>query len=200
MYRNYSQHSELNRLVGAAAVSRQFRQTLLQNPRQVLDHGCLGYQFNLTAEEAELVTGAAALGDIRPFSLQVWEWMGHHGCGEASPRTASPFEDAFVGARSSTAPVEEEREKPQHRLFASQLSSISLNRRAGMEPLILVVDDNRDMARGLQFAFEIEGYQVALASDVESAVNFLEYELPDLILSDVRLPGTVLPPLVPVLA
>ena len=58
-----------------------------------------------------------------------------------------------------------------------------------MLPLILVVDDNLDMTRGLQFAFEMEGYRVVCVSDVESALNFMQRQRPDLILSDVRLPG-----------
>ena len=57
-----------------------------------------------------------------------------------------------------------------------------------MEALVLVVDDNREMAEGLQFGLEIEGFRVALASDGELAVEFLEREQPDLILADIKMP------------
>ena len=57
-----------------------------------------------------------------------------------------------------------------------------------MEALILVVDDNREMAEGLQYGLEMEGYRVALASDGELAVEFLEREQPDLILADIKMP------------
>lgn len=54
--------------------------------------------------------------------------------------------------------------------------------------LILVVDDNRDAAQGLQFALEIEGFRVVTALDGDSAVRFLEHEHAALILADVRMP------------
>jgi len=57
-----------------------------------------------------------------------------------------------------------------------------------MKPLILIVDDNQEMAQGLQFAFEMEGLQVAHVSDGEAAVRFMEQEQPDLILADIKMP------------
>ena len=57
-----------------------------------------------------------------------------------------------------------------------------------MKPLILIVDDNEEMARGLGFAFEMEGYRVTLSPDAETAVRLMVMEQPDLILSGVRLP------------
>lgn len=135
MYQKYNQHPELIRLIGAVAVSQQFRQMLLQNPEQILEHGCLGYQFNLTTEEAAFVT-RTAVGDIREFSLQLWEWMGQNGHGNGScpgeklSQTVLPFEDAFASAPASTVPrsVEEE-EEPAHRVFASEPISVSWNGR-----------------------------------------------------------------------
>ena len=120
MYQNYSQHSELNRLIGAVAVSKRFCQSLFQRPVKVLKHGCLGYQFDLTAAEAELVTRAVAVGDVQKFSLQVWEWMGCNGRGEASPQTAEHFGGALVGTGVSTAPVKEKYD----RLLAEGLTPI----------------------------------------------------------------------------
>lgn len=57
-----------------------------------------------------------------------------------------------------------------------------------MDRLILIVDDNREMAEGLRHALELEGFQVTLASDGEGAVKFLEQGQPDLILADIKMP------------
>jgi len=192
MYQKYSQYSELPRLIGAAAVSKRFRQTLLRNPEQILEGGYLGYHFGLTAEEAALVK-RATVGDIQGFSLQVWEWMGRNGHGNESamepPQSAQPFEDVFAGIPVPTVPVSiKEEEKPARRLFTSKSTSTSWNGRMAMDPLILVVDDNREMAEGLRFALEMEGFRVALASDGERAVKLLEHEHPDLILADIKMP------------
>jgi len=57
-----------------------------------------------------------------------------------------------------------------------------------MGQLILIVDDNREMAEGLRFALETEGFEVALASDGELAVELLERRPPNLILADIKMP------------
>lgn len=57
-----------------------------------------------------------------------------------------------------------------------------------MGQLILIVDDNREMAEGLRFALEAEGFQVILTSDGELAAAFLEHRRPDLILADIKMP------------
>jgi CheY-like chemotaxis protein len=197
MYDKYNQYPELSRLIGAAAVSQQFRQTLSRNPRQILEGGYLGYHFDLTKEEAALVNQAAGK-DIRGFSLQVWEWMGRNGRENGSghrfggelPHDAPSFAELFAGAPVSMAPVssEEKEEGPTHRENVSEPTLMSWNGRLGMDPLILVVDDNREMAQGLRYALELEGFQVALASNGERAVMFLEGQLPDLILADIKMP------------
>ena len=196
MYQKYNQHPELIRLIGAAAVSKQFRQMSLQNPRQILEHGYLGYQFDLTAEEATAVNKTVA-GTIQEFSLQLWEWMGHNGheSGNGSqparelPQMAQPFEKVLASVPVSTVsgPVEEEKEASR-RFSASQPTSLSRKGRISMDPLVLIVEDNQEMAEGLQFALEIEGFRVALASDGEVAIEFLGQEQPDLILADVKMP------------
>lgn len=193
MYQKYAQYSELNRLIGAAAVSKRFRQTLLQNPEQVLEHGCFGYQFDLTTEEAALVRGAVA-GDIHEFSLQVWEWMSCNGNGDGSRpskkllQSEQSLGDVFAGTPVSTAPVYVKEEKQSTWCPFPSNPTFFAWRDTDMDPLILVVDDNREMAEGLRFALETEGFQVALASDGESAVRFLEDEHPDLILADIKMP------------
>lgn len=204
MYQKYSRHSELNRLIGAAAVSKKFRQQLLQKPEHVLEHGYLGYQFNLTAEEEALVRGAVA-ENIRDFSRQVWEWMGRDGHNSDDDRgnghrydevcepmeklsqDALPCRDVFVDAVDPTAPLCNERGELLTRSFLLDSTILSW-RDADMDPLILVVDDNREMAQGLQYALETEGFRVALALDGESAIKFLERERPSLILADIKMP------------
>jgi len=187
MYQKHNRHPELIRLIGAAAVSKRFRQMLLRNPEQILEHGYLGYRFDLTAEEAALVSRAAT-GTVQEFSLQLWEWMSRdaHGDGNGSqrpeklPQIAQPFEDVSAGTPVSTVPLSiKEEERPVR------------YRRKAMDALILVVDDNQVMAEGLQFALEAEGFRVALALDGGLAIEFLEHEeneRPDLILADIKMP------------
>jgi CheY-like chemotaxis protein len=167
---------------------------LLQNPRQVLEHGCLGYRFDLTTEEADLVSTSIA-GDIHAFSLRVWEWMSRnsHAKGsqplEAPTPTAQSVEDILATNQVSSDSMSiEEHKEPDRSPFASQSSFLSHSRRVDMGALILVVDDHREMAEGLQFGLEMEGFRVALASDGELAIEFLEREQPDLILADIKMP------------
>lgn len=54
---------------------------------------------------------------------------------------------------------------------------------------ILVVDDDADMLRLLSMRLGSAGYQVTAVSSAESALNELELAHPQLVLSDVRLPG-----------
>ena len=54
---------------------------------------------------------------------------------------------------------------------------------------ILVVDDDADMLRLLSMRLGAAGYRVSAVSSAESALNQLELSHPQLVLSDVRLPG-----------
>lgn len=54
---------------------------------------------------------------------------------------------------------------------------------------LLVVDDDPDMLRLLSMRLNAAGYRVATAASAESALAQLELERPQLVLSDVRLPG-----------
>lgn len=198
MYQKCSQHPELIRLIGAAAVSKRFRQMLLRNPGHILEHGYLGYQFDLTTEEAEMVNTSTA-EDIQKFSLRLWEWINGNGHGSNNDngngghrpeklfRADQPFDDVLASTTVSGIPVRVKEEKQVTCPFSSHSTFFSW-KGADMEPLILVVDDNREMAEGLRFALEMEGYRVALVSDGELAIEFLERERPDLILADVKMP------------
>ncbi|MGI4779585.1 MAG: sigma 54-interacting transcriptional regulator [Janthinobacterium lividum] len=54
---------------------------------------------------------------------------------------------------------------------------------------LLVVDDDPDMLRLLSMRLNSAGYRVTAVTSAESALNQLEIEHPQLVLSDVRLPG-----------
>ncbi|OUM02305.1 sigma 54-interacting transcriptional regulator [Variovorax sp. JS1663] len=56
-------------------------------------------------------------------------------------------------------------------------------------PRLLVVDDDADMLRLLSMRLTAAGYQVTAVTSAESALTQLEIEHPQLVLSDVRLPG-----------
>jgi DNA-binding response OmpR family regulator len=56
-------------------------------------------------------------------------------------------------------------------------------------PRILVVEDQRDLARGLQANLEVEGYEVAVALTGEDGLRIAREELVDLVLLDLMLPG-----------
>ncbi len=53
---------------------------------------------------------------------------------------------------------------------------------------ILVVEDNQDLAYGLQNNLEIEGYEVRVAEDGESGLDLTRVWSPDLIILDLMLP------------
>ncbi len=56
-------------------------------------------------------------------------------------------------------------------------------------PLVLVVEDELDLAELLRFNLEQEGYAVAIAGDGETAIEMVRRERPALIVLDLMLPG-----------
>ncbi len=58
-----------------------------------------------------------------------------------------------------------------------------------MTAKILIVEDNVDLAYGLRTAFEIEGYDVAVADDGPSGLRCARTEKPSLVVLDLMLPG-----------
>src|SRR5512136_1913943 len=54
---------------------------------------------------------------------------------------------------------------------------------------ILIVEDQADIAGGLEINFKKEGYSVLKASTGEEALKLVTRELPDLMILDVMLPG-----------
>ena len=58
-----------------------------------------------------------------------------------------------------------------------------------MAATILIVEDEFAVARGIQYALQQEGYQVAVARSGEEGLEFATNQAPDLVVLDVRLPG-----------
>ncbi len=56
-------------------------------------------------------------------------------------------------------------------------------------PRLLVVDDDADMLRLLSMRLQAAGYRVSTAASAEAALAQLDVERPQLVISDVRLPG-----------
>ncbi|HEX6105507.1 MAG TPA: sigma-54 dependent transcriptional regulator [Gemmatimonadales bacterium] len=54
---------------------------------------------------------------------------------------------------------------------------------------ILIVDDERTLARAVRAFLQESGYEAEVAADAEQALNLLETLRPDVVFSDVRLPG-----------
>src|SRR6185369_16370935 len=61
--------------------------------------------------------------------------------------------------------------------------------RPAMSATILIVEDEFAVARGIQYALQQEGYQVAVAKSGEEGLDFATNQAPDLVVLDVRLPG-----------
>src|SRR6478609_7554114 len=57
-----------------------------------------------------------------------------------------------------------------------------------MMPRILIVEDEMEMARGLQYNLQARGYEVILAADGETGYRTALAQRPDLLLLDVMLP------------
>jgi CheY-like chemotaxis protein len=58
-------------------------------------------------------------------------------------------------------------------------------------PLILIVDDNPTNLAVLTEALAEAGYDIAVATNGEDAIEQINYELPSLVLLDVMMPGGI---------
>jgi two-component system alkaline phosphatase synthesis response regulator PhoP len=54
---------------------------------------------------------------------------------------------------------------------------------------VLIVDDEREVIDVLKFSLQNLGYEVITAKNVEEALDYLAIQLPDLIISDIIMPG-----------
>ena len=59
-----------------------------------------------------------------------------------------------------------------------------------MAATILIVEDEHAVARGIQYALQQEGYQVAVARSGEEGLDFATNQAPDLVVLDVRCPAS----------
>lgn len=62
-------------------------------------------------------------------------------------------------------------------------------RRVSEGPKLLLVDDETSILDTLQVLFRGEGYRVSVADSGQKAIDALEAEKPDLVLTDIRMPG-----------
>ena len=62
-----------------------------------------------------------------------------------------------------------------------------------MNPILLIVDDDSAVREGLKLALELKGYEVALAADAESAIDWLTTLTPALVILDCQLPELMRP-------
>lgn len=62
---------------------------------------------------------------------------------------------------------------------------------SGHGPTILVVEDDRSLMRLLELNLEAEGYRVVLSAEGASALAALSARAPNLVLLDLKLPGSV---------
>ena len=58
--------------------------------------------------------------------------------------------------------------------------------RAHMAATILIVEDEHAVARGIQYALQQEGYEVAVARSGEEGLEIATRQAPDLVVLDVR--------------
>lgn len=58
-----------------------------------------------------------------------------------------------------------------------------------MQNIILVVDDNPELVDGVKLTLEMEDFQVLTATNGQEALEILERSTPDLILTDIMMPG-----------
>lgn len=56
--------------------------------------------------------------------------------------------------------------------------------------IILVVDDDEDIARFVEFNLRLHGFDVIHASDGQEALEVIERERPDLAVVDLMMPGS----------
>jgi two-component system OmpR family response regulator len=54
---------------------------------------------------------------------------------------------------------------------------------------VLIVDDDKDMLRGMNIRLKANGYNVVFAADAISAISVARKEEPDTIILDIGLPG-----------
>lgn len=78
----------------------------------------------------------------------------------------------------------------EHPVRPPAQSEQTLSNRKGLHGRLLVIDDEETMRRSLADILRLEGYQVQTAEDGDKAIALLAQETYDLILLDLKMPGT----------
>jgi PleD family two-component response regulator len=112
---------------------------------------------------------------------------------EAILQVVSP-DDATVpagGAAPAGDPVVALREKEPERETGSTVASAKtvVEERAGEKQRVLIVEDNRTITSVVKYFLELEGFEVLLAEDGLIGLKTAQQERPDVIVTDVNMPG-----------
>jgi CheY-like chemotaxis protein len=112
---------------------------------------------------------------------------------EAILQVVSP-DDAAVpagGAAPASDPVVALREKEPERETGSTVASAKtvVEERAGEKQRVLIVEDNRTITSVVKYFLELEGFEVLLAEDGLIGLKTAQQERPDVIVTDVNMPG-----------
>lgn len=79
---------------------------------------------------------------------------------------------------------------PLHELQPPSSTALTAPKPAVRHRLILVVDDNRDVADSLTFLLQAAGHDVLVAYDGKTAIDITRREAPEVVLLDIGLPDT----------
>lgn len=114
----------------------------------------------------------------------------HHGYLKAWNRTDGPSGAVFGLLLPASTYTEEEKsgEVSQQKLFPVMGVEDSSSVQSGQRRRILVVDDDVDIANYLKVMLQPQ-YEVETCFDVDSALETMAQDAPDLVLSDVMMPG-----------
>jgi hypothetical protein len=82
--------TEMNRLLAAAVVSRQFCNLLLTNPARAIEEGFAGERFNLSNDEQSFILSLHA-SSLKEFGARVHKYLsGHY---HYAPASSALFEN-----------------------------------------------------------------------------------------------------------
>jgi type IV pilus assembly protein PilB len=92
-----------------------------------------------------------------------------------------------IPARDPAAPREEELEKGTGSTLGSNENAVA--QRVGEKERVLIVEDNRTITSVVKYFLELEGFEVLLAEDGLTGLKTAQRERPNVIVTDVNMPG-----------
>lgn len=148
----------------------------LQQLEQDIVSTCEDYSRDVTAGEAD---GRATLpeSDPRAHALEHLKQRQLENARRIGANVVEPVGDWALRLRSRIEP-----ELASARAMAQTVHEI--------RPIVLVVDDDELIAHLVRRALDVDVYDVIGANDSDSALRHLRRVLPDVILMDIRMPGT----------